>query len=71
MAYQIICKRVIQDKYGFLWIATTDGLNRYDGYNFKIYKNDPGDKNSLPVIILFLSWLIMMEHYGLVQLEVA
>jgi serine phosphatase RsbU (regulator of sigma subunit)/ligand-binding sensor domain-containing protein len=37
-----------QDKYGFLWIATGDGLNRYDGYNFKIYKNDPGDKNSLP-----------------------
>ncbi len=39
---------ILQDKYGFLWIATADGLNRYDGYNFKIYKNDPSDKNSLP-----------------------
>ncbi|MEO8399492.1 MAG: two-component regulator propeller domain-containing protein [Ignavibacteriaceae bacterium] len=39
---------VIQDKYGFLWIATNDGLNRYDGYTFKIFKNDPGDKTSLP-----------------------
>jgi ligand-binding sensor domain-containing protein/serine phosphatase RsbU (regulator of sigma subunit) len=38
---------VIQDKYGFLWIATADGLNRYDGYNFKIYKNDPGNPKSL------------------------
>ena len=37
-----------QDQYGFLWIATSDGLNCYDGYNFKIYKNDPGDINSLP-----------------------
>ncbi|GEM_PF-450752 len=38
---------ILQDKYGFLWIATADGLNRYDGYNFKIYKNDPGDSKSL------------------------
>jgi ligand-binding sensor domain-containing protein/serine phosphatase RsbU (regulator of sigma subunit) len=38
---------VIQDKYGFLWIATADGLNRYDGYSFKIYKNDPGNPKSL------------------------
>ncbi|MBE0571103.1 MAG: SpoIIE family protein phosphatase [Ignavibacteriaceae bacterium] len=37
-----------QDQYGFLWIATSDGLNSYDGYNFKIYRNDPGDQNSLP-----------------------
>ncbi len=37
-----------QDKYGFLWIGTQDGLNRYDGYNFKIYKNDPEDNSSLP-----------------------
>ena len=39
---------VKQDKYGFLWIATQDGLNRYDGYNIKIYKNDPEDNTSLP-----------------------
>ncbi len=38
---------ILQDKYGFLWIATADGLNRYDGYNFKIYKNDPDDPKSL------------------------
>ena len=39
---------ILQDKYGFLWIATQDGLNRFDGYNFTIYKNDPENPNSLP-----------------------
>jgi ligand-binding sensor domain-containing protein len=39
---------ILQTKDGFLWIATKDGLNRYDGQNFKIYKNNPSLKNSLP-----------------------
>lgn len=39
---------ILQTEDGFLWIATKDGLNRYDGQNFKIYKNNPGIKNSLP-----------------------
>lgn len=30
---------IIQDKKGFIWIGTEDGLNRFDGYRFKIYKN--------------------------------
>lgn len=38
---------IIQDKYGFLWFATDDGLNRFDGYEFKVYRNNPSDKNSL------------------------
>jgi len=38
---------ILQDKYGFLWVATMDGLNRYDGYNFKKFKNVPGNPNSL------------------------
>ncbi|MFN8354777.1 MAG: response regulator [Spirosomataceae bacterium] len=32
---------LVQDQQGFLWIATKDGLNRYDGYNFKVFTNDP------------------------------
>ena len=36
-----------QDQKGFLWIATKDGLNRYDGYNFKVYTHDPNNPYSL------------------------
>ena len=39
--------KIIQDKQGFLWFATGDGLNRYDGHNFKIYRNDPSDPTTL------------------------
>ena len=42
-----IVNSVIQDHIGFLWFATEDGLNRYDGYNFKIFRHNPLDSNSL------------------------
>lgn len=35
------------DHSGFLWVATKDGLNRYDGSSFKIFKNNPKDSTSL------------------------
>ncbi|MCD4771823.1 MAG: hypothetical protein K8R41_00400 [Bacteroidales bacterium] len=38
---------ICQDNMGFIWIGTDDGLNRYDGYNIKIYRNIPGDTTSL------------------------
>ncbi|MFA6457554.1 MAG: two-component regulator propeller domain-containing protein, partial [Bacteroidota bacterium] len=38
---------VTQDSAGFLWIGTLDGLNRYDGNSFKVYKHHPGDTNSI------------------------
>jgi len=38
---------IVQDRDGFLWIGTEDGLNRYDGYRFQVYKNDPNDTSSL------------------------
>ncbi len=38
---------ILQDKRGFMWFGTPDGLNRYDGYKFTIYKNDPKSPNSL------------------------
>jgi len=38
---------VIQDQKGFLWIGTEDGLNRFDGYSFKVYRNKRGDNSSL------------------------
>lgn len=36
-----------QDKYGYMWIATDYGLNRYDGYHFKTYFHQNGDTTSL------------------------
>lgn len=42
----VLC--IIQDRKGFMWFGTADGLNRYDGYNFKVYKNVIGDSSSLP-----------------------
>jgi signal transduction histidine kinase/DNA-binding response OmpR family regulator/streptogramin lyase len=38
---------IIQDKDGFIWIGTRGGLNRYDGYEFKVFNQVPGDTNSL------------------------
>ena len=40
-------KVIFQDRRGFLWFGTEDGLNRYDGYNVKIYKPDPDAIHSL------------------------
>jgi len=38
---------ILQDQKGFIWIGTQDGLNKYDGYSFKVYNNNPLDTNSL------------------------
>jgi PAS domain S-box-containing protein len=38
---------VFQDSRGYLWIGTQDGLDRYDGYGFQVFKNDPDDPNSI------------------------
>ncbi|MCU0423224.1 MAG: ATP-binding protein [Bacteroidia bacterium] len=39
---QSVVNAIVQDKYGFLWIATNDGLNKYDGYEFKVYRKKDG-----------------------------
>jgi len=38
---------IYQGKKGFMWIATRDGLNRYDGYKIKVFRNNPDDPNSI------------------------
>jgi signal transduction histidine kinase/ligand-binding sensor domain-containing protein/CheY-like chemotaxis protein/AraC-like DNA-binding protein len=39
---------IFQDHNGFMWFGTYDGLNRYDGYGFKVFRNILEDTNSLP-----------------------
>lgn len=39
--------RVLQDSRGFYWIATANGLNRFDGSSFKIYRHQRDDSNSV------------------------
>ena len=41
------CVELFQDREGVLWIGTNDGLNKYDGYNFEVYRPIPGDINSI------------------------
>ena len=38
---------IMQDSRGFMWFGTRDGLNKYDGYKFTVYRNDPKNKNSI------------------------
>lgn len=38
---------IVQDKNGFIWIATQDGLNRYDGKNFVYYRHDSTNRTSI------------------------
>lgn len=38
---------VLQDSRGFMWFGTQDGLNKYDGYNITVFKNNQVDSNSL------------------------
>lgn len=38
---------VLKDSKGFMWFGTLSGLNRYDGYQFKTFKNDPRDSTTI------------------------
>jgi ligand-binding sensor domain-containing protein/serine phosphatase RsbU (regulator of sigma subunit) len=44
---------IFQDKKGFMWFGTQDGLNRYDGYGFKVFRNNPSDSTTLAENFIF------------------
>lgn len=62
---------ICQDKFGYIWVGTQDGLNRFDGYKFKIYRQNPSDRQSLSdnyIIDLFVapdSLLWVVNNNGL------
>ena len=51
---------IAQDLRGFLWFATEDGLNKYNGYDFTVHKHDPGDDSTLSDS--FVSTLYLDSH---------
>jgi len=44
---QSIVEDMLQDRAGFMWFVTEDGLNRFDGYSFSVYRNEAGDPTTL------------------------
>lgn len=38
---------IVQDKQGYMWFGTIDGLNKFDGYSFTVYDNNPDDSSSI------------------------
>jgi len=45
---QATARVMLQDAEGFVWIGTQDGLNRFDGHEFRVFRHDPDDGGSLP-----------------------
>lgn len=59
---------IVQDKVGFMWFATREGLYRYNGYSYKLFKNNSSDSLSLPfndITNLYYdnNYHLWMRHY--------
>src|SRR5687768_11475262 len=53
---QVYVRTILQDHQGFMWFGTLDGLNKYDGYRFTIYRKDingPGGLSSSNIDEIF------------------
>jgi ligand-binding sensor domain-containing protein len=53
--------QIVQDDQGFIWFASEYGLNRYDGYKFKVFKHEPGRPNSLGGVYIYS---LFKDHSG-------
>src|SRR6202790_3111995 len=53
--------RIVQDGQGFMWFGTQYGLNRYDGYRFKVFKHEPDDPRSLSGVSVYA---LFLDHLG-------
>ncbi|MDP2887512.1 MAG: two-component regulator propeller domain-containing protein, partial [Bacteroidota bacterium] len=52
---------LLQDKFGYMWVGTINGLARYDGYEFKRFYNNPNDSTSIKGLIV---WSIYEDRDG-------
>jgi hypothetical protein len=52
---------ILQDRQGFMWFGTQYGLNRYDGYRFKVFKHEPDDPHSLSGVSVYA---LFLDHLG-------
>lgn len=44
---QVTANCLLEDEQGYIWVGTQDGLNRFNGYNFKAFRSDPENPNSI------------------------
>jgi signal transduction histidine kinase/ligand-binding sensor domain-containing protein len=58
---QVRVESIVQDTQGFMWFGTSNGLNRYDGYKFKVFKHEPGNPKSLSGVYVYSSF---KDHSG-------
>jgi two-component system, sensor histidine kinase ChiS len=56
----VLC--ILQDNKGFMWFCTEDGLNKYDGYKFTVYKHEPDNPNTLSANYI---WSLHEDHTGI------
>jgi ligand-binding sensor domain-containing protein/signal transduction histidine kinase len=52
---------ILQDRRGFLWFATEEGLHKYDGYDFTVYRHNPDDPHSLSQNFV---WTMLEDRQG-------
>jgi ligand-binding sensor domain-containing protein/signal transduction histidine kinase len=58
---QSLIYAITQDHEGYLWVGTQDGLNRFDGNKFKVFKHDPFDSTTLTHNWI---WTVQEDNHG-------
>ena len=58
---QAAVNSIVQDRQGFIWFGTQEGLNRYDGYEFAVYQKDPTEPHSLSHDWI---WTLFVDNSG-------
>lgn len=60
---QSVINAMLEDEMGYVWAGTQDGLYRYDGYEFKMFKRVPNDSSSISDNFI---WCMHQSKNGLI-----